>query len=235
MRTLFAAMLAATIVSFQVAADQTPTSPTTARPRPTSTASKPAATHPVHKPAAPAPGLSIAAQNELVHQYCATCHSDRMKSGDLSLANFDASKIVERANVAEKMIRKLRAGMMPPPQARRPDPATIKAAAALNPNPGWRPFQRLNRAEYQRAVRDLLGIDVDVTAYLPPDTVSTGFDNVADEQAFSPALLEGSLRAASQISRLAIGDRNASPTSATYKIGRFGSQMRHVDGAPVGT
>ena len=245
MRTLFAAMLAATIVSFQVAADQTPTSPTTPRPQPTS-ASKPAATHPVHKPAVSAPGLSIAAQNELVHQYCATCHSDRMKSGDLSLANFDASKVVERANVAEKMIRKLRAGMMPPPQARRPDPATIKAfyetlentidaAAALNPNPGWRPFQRLNRAEYQRAIRDLLGIDVDVTAYLPPDTVSTGFDNVADEQAFSPALLEGYLRAASQISRLAIGDRNASPTSATYKIGRFGSQMRQIDGAPIGT
>src|SRR5207249_4681497 len=129
-------------------------------------------------------------------------------------------KVVENANVAEKMIRKLRAGMMPPPQARRPDAATIQsfyetlentidAAAALKPNPGWRPFQRLNRAEYQRAVRDLLGIDVDVTAYLPPDTVSSGFDNVADEQTFSPALLEGYLRAASQISRLAVGDRNA--------------------------
>ena len=91
----------------------------------------------------------------------------------------------------------------------------------------------MNRAEYQRAVRDLLGIDVDVTAYLPPDTVSSGFDNVADEQTFSPALLEGYLRAASQISRLAVGDRNASATSATYKIGRFGSQMRQVDGAPI--
>jgi hypothetical protein len=135
---------------------------------------------------------------------------------------------------------------MPPAQARRPDADTIKAfyetletkvdaAAALNPNPGWRPFQRLNRAEYQRALKDLLGLDIDVTAYLPPDTVSTGFDNVADEQNFSPALLEGYLRAASQISRLAIGDRNASATSATYKIGRFGSQMRQIDGAPVGT
>src|ERR687887_1103264 len=138
------------------------------------------------------------------------------------------------------------AAVMPPPQARRPDASTLQsfyetledtidAAAAVNPNPGWRPFQRLNRAEYRRAVRDLLAIDVDVTAYLPPDTVSSGFDNVADEQTFSPSLLEGYLRAASQISRLAIGDRNASPTSATYKIGRFGSQMRQVEGAPIGT
>ena len=96
----------------------------------------------------------------------------------------------------------------------------MDAAAALNPNPGWRPFQRLNRAEYQHAVKDLLGIDVDVNAFLPPDTISRGFDNVADVQAFSPTLMESYLRAASSISRLAIGDRSASATSVTYKIGR---------------
>jgi hypothetical protein len=227
------AALLATIVSLGIAADPTQT-PRTARP-----AVKPAAA------SAPA-GLPVDAQNSLVKTYCATCHNDRTRAGDLSLASFDAASIVDHADVGEKMIRKLRAGMMPPPQARRPDAATIKvfyetlenridAAAALKPNPGWRPFQRLNRAEYQRAVHDLVGIDVDVTAYLPPDTVSTGFDNVADEQNFSPALLEGYLRSASQISRLAVGDRNASPTSATYKIGRFGSQMRQIDGAPIGT
>jgi len=148
--------------------------------------------------------------------------------------------------IAEKMIRKLRAGMMPPPGARRPDAATISAfvdsletaldaAAAVSPNPGWRPFQRLNRVEYARAVRDLLGIDVDVNAFLPPDTISGGFDNVSDVQSFSPTLMEGYLRAASQISRLAVGDRNATATSVTYKIGRTASQMRHVDGAPMGT
>ena len=103
---------------------------------------------------------------------------------------------------------------------RRARSARWTRAAALNPNPGWRPFQRLNRAEYQRAVKDLLGIDVDVNAFLPPDTISNGFDNVADVQTFSPTLMEGYLRAASQISRLAVGDRNASDTSATYKIGR---------------
>jgi mono/diheme cytochrome c family protein len=191
-------------------------------------------------------GLPVESQNQLVGQYCATCHSERGKAGGLTLAGFDAAKITERPDVAEKMIRKLRTGMMPPAGAKRPDAdavqqfvaaleAKMDAAFAANPNPGWRPFQRLNRAEYQRAVKDLLGIDVDITAYLPPDTISKGFDNVADVQSFSPTLMESYLRAASQISRLAIGDRSASATSVTYKIGRTGSQMRHVDGAPMGT
>ena len=190
--------------------------------------------------------LTVESQNQLVGQYCATCHSERGKAGGLVLAGFDVAKVEEHPDVAEKMIRKLRAGMMPPPNAKHPDVAVVRAlvdsletridaAAALNPNPGWRPFQRLNRAEYQHAVRDLLGIDVDVTAFLPPDTISRGFDNVADVQSFSPTLMESYLRAASQISRLAVGDRNATATSVTYKIGRTASQMRHVDGAPMGT
>ena len=146
----------------------------------------------------------------------------------------------------EQMIRRLRSGMMPPVGASRPDAATIASlvnafetridrAAALNPNPGWRPSQRLNRAEYQRAVKDLLAVDVDVNAYLPADTLSDGFDNIADAQTISSTLMEGYLRAASQISRLAVGDRNASPTSTTWKVPRTASQMRHVEGAPLGT
>src|SRR5258708_17112129 len=126
------------------------------------------------------------------------------------------------------MIRKLRTGMMPPPGARRPDAAAttaflesletrMDAAAALNPNPGWRPFQRLNRAEYQHAVKDLLAVDVDVTAFLPPDTISQGFDNVADVQAFSPALMEGYLRAASRVTALAVGDVSAEASEARYR------------------
>src|SRR3954469_13446499 len=190
--------------------------------------------------------LPVDAQNQLVAQYCATCHSERGKSGGLVLAGFDLASIEKHPDVAEKMIRKLRTGMMPPPNARRPEPAAIAhlvealearmdAAFAADPNPGWRPFQRLNRAEYQRAVKELLAIDVDVTAFLPPHTTSKGFDNVADVQTFSPTLMESYLRAASQISRLAIGDRGASATSVTYKIGRTLSQMQHVDGAPMGT
>jgi len=235
MRTILSAAAAICVVTLTVSAQQPP-------------APKPARIRPVASHAAPATaGMSVEDQNALVAKYCgSSCHSDKMKSGQLSLAHFDAAHAVEHADVAEAMIKKLRAGMMPPPLARRPDADAIQqlvaaletrldAAAALNPNPGWRPFQRLNRAEYARAIHDLLGFDVDVSAYLPPDTISSGFDNVADVQTFSPALMEGYLRAASQISRLAVGDRSASPTSQTYKIGRFGGQMRRVDGAPIGT
>ncbi|HEX7139269.1 MAG TPA: DUF1587 domain-containing protein, partial [Vicinamibacterales bacterium] len=144
------------------------------QPAPTS-AVKPAplkmATAHAAKPAAPA-GLAVESQNKLVSQYCAGCHSEKGRAGQLSLAGFDAAKIDKDTEVPEKVIRKLRAGMMPPPGARRPDAATISefvnaletridGAAAVSPNPGWRPFQRLNRAEYARAVHDLLGFDVD--------------------------------------------------------------------------
>jgi len=204
-----------------------------------------------HQPATPAAGASAAlspdAQNALVSHNCSTCHDDEAKTGGLSLENFDAATIDQRPEIAEKMIRKLRAGMMPPPSVKdRPAPATLTAfasaletkidqAAAAHPTPGSRPFQRLNRAEYANAVRDLLTLDVDVTAYLPADTISHGFDNVADSQAFSPALLEGYLRAAGQISRLAVGDRNAMPSAATFPVPENESQMRHVEGAPYGT
>ncbi len=185
-------------------------------------------------------------QTALVKQYCVTCHNDRSKAGQLSLTSFDAASLEEHGELTEKMIRKLRSGMMPPSGARRPEPAVLTGLlgsfesrmdrhAALNPNPGSRPFQRLNRAEYSNAVRDLLSVDVDVSSYMPPDTISHGFDNVADSQTFSPTLMDGYLRAASQISRLAVGDRHASATSTTYKIPRAASQMRRADGAPMGT
>jgi hypothetical protein len=191
-------------------------------------------------------GPTVEEQTALVKQYCATCHNDRAKAGGLSLATFDAASAARHAEETEKMIRKLRAGMMPPAGARRPDQTAlaalvtalesrIDAAASVDLNPGRRPFQRLNRAEYAAAVRDLVDVDVDVTAYLPPDTISSGFDNIADVQTFSPTLMDGYLRAASQISRLAVGDRSASATSVTYKIGRTASQMRQVEGAPMGT
>jgi mono/diheme cytochrome c family protein len=206
---------------------------------------------PVKPVVAHAPAVTTmlpAEQTALVKQYCASCHNDRNKDrvSGLTLQSFDAAKLEENGEVTEKIIRKLRSGMMPPAGSRRPEPAVINAMvasfesrmdrrAALNPNPGSRPFQRLNRAEYANAVRDLLNLDVDVSTYLPPDTISHGFDNVADAQSFSPTLMDGYLRAASQISRLAVGDRSASASSVTYKIPRAASQMRRVDGAPMGT
>ncbi len=177
---------------------------------------------------------------------CIGCHSDRGKAGGLSLASFDATRAAEHPEVSERMIRKLRASMMPPAGARRPDEATLNALrreletrmdrwAAANPNPGWRPFQRLTRAEYARSIKDLLDVDADVTAYLPPDTMSQGFDNIADTQSSSPALPQGYLRAASQISRLAVGDRAAAPTTMTHRVLATENQMRYVEGTPFGS
>jgi hypothetical protein len=190
--------------------------------------------------------VTLQESTALVKQYCATCHNEQAKTAGLVLTGFDATKADARPEIAEKMIRKLRVGMMPPPGARRPDRATLiglataletrlDTAAAANPNPGWRPFQRLNRAEYARSIRDLLGLEIDVTTFLPPDTVSGGFDNVADVQAPSATLLEGYVRAAGRIATLAVGDRTATPTEATYRVPRTASQMQRVEGAPVGT
>jgi mono/diheme cytochrome c family protein len=200
------------------------------------------------QPAAGAiPATAPASTNAaLVSQYCVTCHNERGKAGDLSLAGFDPDRATEHAATAEKMIRKLRAGMMPPPGARRPSAdalvalagtmeSKLDAASTANPDPGWRPFQRLNRAEYAREVKRLLSLDVDVSAFLPADTVSNGFDNIADSQSFSPTLMEGYLRAASRITMLAIGDPESSASQATYKVSKATSQLSRVDGAPFGT
>jgi hypothetical protein len=107
--------------------------------------------------------------------------------------------------------------------------------AAANPDPGWRPFQRLNRAEYAREVKQLLDLDIDVTAFLPADTISNGFDNVADVQTFSPTLMEGYLRAASRIAMLAVGDPESSASQATFKLPKTASQLERAEGAPLGT
>jgi mono/diheme cytochrome c family protein len=187
-----------------------------------------------------------AAQTAMVKQYCASCHSDRGKAGGMTLAAFDASTITSNQPQTEKIIRKLRAGMMPPAGAKRPEgdallrlaeafETRIDRAAAANPNPGSRVSQRMNRAEYANAVRVLFGLDVDVAQYLPPDTLAHGFDNISEEQGLSSSVMEGYLRAASAISRLAVGDRNASNSSIIYRLPRDGTQMRHVPGAPVGT
>ena len=187
-----------------------------------------------------------AASDDLVQEYCVRCHNERRLLGNMSLEEFDAANPVANAPIAEKMIRKLRAGMMPPPGVSRPPQEEVTAfvtrleqdldaAAARNPNPGSRTFQRLNRAEYAAAIRDLLGIDIDASAYLPNETVSAGFDNIADVQNLSATLLESYLTAASEVSRLALGDANATPSEATYEVSRYAEQREHVPGAPFGT
>ena len=190
--------------------------------------------------------MSAGAQAELVKQYCTGCHNDRSKAGELTLAEWNVTRASAERELTEKMIHKLRAGMMPPAGVRRPESEKVAqlvaalesrmdAAAAADPDPGWRPFQRLNRGEYSREIKHLLDLDVDVTAFLPADTISDGFDNVADVQTFSPTLMEGYLRAASRIAMLAVGDPDSSPTQATFKLPKTASQMERVDGAPLGT
>jgi hypothetical protein len=186
--------------------------------------------------------------NAVIRRYCVGCHSDTRKTGGLSLATFDVNRAVQDAEVAEKVIRKLHAGLMPPPLSPRPDAATqaalittlettIDAAATAKPNPGGRTFQRLNRPEYARAVRDLLGLDVDAGSWLPLDQKSANFDNIADVQALSPTLLEAYLTAAAAISTMAVGDRNAPAIDHTYTNPGYLSQhpWDHVAGAPYGT
>ncbi len=182
-----------------------------------------------------------------VKKSCGGCHSDQRKSGNVSLQGFDISTVAGTApETAERMINKLRAGMMPPPGRPRPGGDTltvlvetlerlVDAKSAANPNPGSRTFQRLNRNEYARSIHDLLSLDIDAGSWLPLDTKSANFDNIADAQLPSATLLDAYLDAASEISRLAVGDPNATTKTNTYKIPRLASQWDHVEGAPQGT
>ncbi len=183
----------------------------------------------------------------VVKQTCAaTCHSEKRKSGNLSLEGFDVSKATTVPMVAERMIVKLRAGMMPPPGAKRPQGDTLTALAttlerlidtyaATHREPGSRTFQRLNRAEYQRAIHELLTLDVDAGAWLPLDTKSANFDNIADVQMPSATLLDAYLDAATEVARLAVGDPKSAVASTTYKLPRLASQWEQAEGAPIGT
>ncbi|HCO13130.1 MAG TPA: hypothetical protein DIT46_03030, partial [Gemmatimonadetes bacterium] len=107
--------------------------------------------------------------------------------------------------------------------------------AQSKPNPGGRTFQRLNQAEYSASIRDLLGLEINGADYLPPDTKSANFDNIADVQMLSPTLLDAYLNAAAEVSRLALGDPDATTTEAQYRVPRWASQIERVEGAPYGT
>ena len=186
------------------------------------------------------------ALNDVVDRYCAGCHSERRRIGNLSLEEFDVAAPFARTETAERMVRKLRAGMMPPPGRRRPAGDTLADLAALleqtldsaalaQPNPGHRTFQRLNRAEYAAAVRALLDVEIDAGDYLPLDTKSANFDNIADVQMLSATTLTTYLNAAAQVARLALGDVAATSTTATYTNSGYTSQWDRMDGAPRGT
>lgn len=192
--------------------------------------------------------LSLSAQQPpkaLLDKYCVTCHSNQLRTGGLSLQSLDIANAPDNAETWEKVIRKVRVGAMPPLGMPRDKAAldglasflegSLDRAYAANPNPGPATMHRLNRAEYANAIRDLISLDVDATALLPPDDESSGFDNIADVLRVSPSLMERYLSASWNISREAIGDNRIAPTTATYRVRPDLSQDQHIDGLPLGT
>lgn len=203
------------------------------------------ATRAAGQPAVPAP-LPSHPQQSLVARYCVGCHNDRTRAGGFSWTMLDLANPAANAQTAEKVIRRVRAGLMPPAGAARPDAISLTAlavsletvldkAAAARPFAGAPELHRLNRTEYRNSVRDLLALDVDVSSMLPPDEVGRGFDNMADALAVNPALVQGYMRAASKISHEAVGDMQVTPAMTMYRVPKVINQMRHVDGAPLGT
>ena len=195
----------------------------------------------------PAPAARASAPDPaFLKQYCVSCHNDRLKAGALSLETLDVASVDGHAEAWEKVVRKLRTGMMPPDGAPKPAPAartafaaaleaSLDRAATARLDPGTPALHRLNRVEYANAIRDLLALDVDVAALLPPDDSAAGFDNIADVLGVSPALIEGYAAAAAQISRRAIGSPTIGLDRTTYRMPGDMSQAAHVDGLPLGT
>jgi mono/diheme cytochrome c family protein len=219
-------------------------------------------------PPAPAPASAqlsgatpVSPQQALINQYCVSCHSDRLKSGGLALStlNLDAPAAnVQSAEVAEKVIRKLRGGLMPPAGARRPDGHAAAEfvswlenkidTAATESQPGRVPLRRLNRREYGYAIRDLLGLDIDATAWLPEDNIKGNFDNNAAALQVSPNFIDQYIYAARAVALEAIGNRKAPAETTTYgDVANMvislppsgapgtGRQQHHLEGMPFGT
>jgi len=187
----------------------------------------------------------VSSQRAVLDQYCVTCHNQKLKTGGLMLDKLDLARVSDSAETWEKVVRKLRAGMMPPLGLPRPTAAAYEAltvaieneldraaAGKLHlPAPG---VHRANRTEYGNAIHDLLALDIDPAAYLPADDSSYGFDNVVSGLGVSPALVEGYVSAAAKISRLALGHETA-PSRKIYHVREDYSQEDHIDGLSLGT
>ena len=185
------------------------------------------------------------AQRALLDRYCVGCHNDRAKVANFSLQNLDPATAGDHADVWEKVVRKLRAGVMPPPGMPRPPlaeyeglrdwlEAEIDRTAAGRPNPGSIVLHRLNRTEYANVIRDLLDLEIDVTTLLPPDDAARGFDNIAGSLTISPTLLEAYMTAATRVARTAVGFWKT-PTEMAYIAPGDTSQNQHIEGLPFGT
>src|SRR5262245_1288355 len=198
---------------------------------------------------APAQTTSASPHRTLLNQYCIGCHSQRAKAAGqeagrkLTLDDVDLARVADHPEIWERVVRKLRAGMMPPANARRPDKAASSAfitwlehaldrsAQPHRPPPG---LHRLNRTEYANVIRDLFDLEIDPAQYLPSDDSTYGFDNIAGALGISSTLVEAYVSAAGKISRLAIGEP-ASPTLVVYRTPEDTSQDYHIEGLPFGT
>ena len=186
-------------------------------------------------------------QQALLGQYCVSCHNQRARTGGLALDTFDLARVGEDASTWEKVVRKLRAGMMPPPGQPRPDRTTVDRfaswleteldrSAAAAPNAGrTEAMHRLNRAEYRNVIRDLLSVEIDVASLLPADDASYGFDNIAGVLRFSPLLLEKYLVAAGRVSRIAVGIAPTAPNFDVFRVPDDLPQDDRLEDLPFGT
>ena len=189
---------------------------------------------------------AAAGQRAFLDKYCVACHNQKAKTAGLALDSLDVANVGASAPIWEKVIEKIRGGMMPPSGMPRPDRAAIDTfvtslehaldqAYFAKVNPGRVGLHRLNRTEYGNAVRDLLSLDTDVSSLLPADDANYGFDNIADSLSVSPMLMERYVTAAWKISGLAVGDPKTPPTTYTFRNRPDLSQDRHIDGLPLGT
>jgi len=189
---------------------------------------------------------ATSSQRQFLDHYCAGCHNERVKSGGLTLVPADLSKPGTQPELWEKVVRKLRTGVMPPANMPQPSGAdrlailtrletSLDAAAAANVNPGrTETLRRLNRTEYQNAIRDLLALDIDAASLLPADESGYGFDNV-NVSDLSATLLNSYVSAAQKISRLAVGSTQSSLQSDTIRLPADLTQEDHLPGLPIGT
>src|SRR5262245_49967814 len=196
-------------------------------------------------PAAPptSPPAATSPERAFLNQYCVTCHNARLRTAGLTLDTLDVARVQDDRAAWEKVVRKLRAGIMPPAGALRPDRAVYRSfigtleteldrnASMHVPPPG---LHRLNRTEYANVIRDLLDLEIDPAAYLPSDDSTHGFDNIAGALGISSTLVEAYVSAASKISRLALGLAEP-PTLAVYRTPADTSQDYHIEGLPFGT
>ena len=183
----------------------------------------------------------------LLDRYCVACHNQQLRTAGLTLDTMNVGSVAARPDVWEKVVRKLRGGLMPPVGRPRPDARAydelarwlevrLDRAAAVDPHPGRSDvLHRLNRTEYVNAIRDLLALEIDGAELLPSDDASYGFDNIASSLRISPTHLDRYLAAARKISRAAVGRAAAPPTTRVYTVPADLSQERHLEGLPLGT